>query len=114
MKGQSDSPSWIDNIDAYIKLKNNRIIDLKFCGIGCDIYSSSTDNIMTIILKNKATKKAKEIIAIYNKMILGKKFNKTPLKELLFNEMYITTKSYEVFSNLYSSHRKYAKKIWKK
>ena len=79
----SDSPSCIDNIDAYIKIKNQRILDLKFSGIGCAICTSSTD-IMTIILKNKTTKKAKEIIDNYNKMILGKKFDKTTLHELFF------------------------------
>lgn len=63
LKGRNDSPLCIDNIDAYIKIKNNRNIDLKFSGIVCAICPSSTD-IMTIILKNKTTKKAKEIIAI--------------------------------------------------
>lgn len=83
VRGHSDSPSCIDNIDAYIKIKNQRILDLKFSGVGCAICASSTD-IMTIILKNKTPKKAKEIIDNYNKMILGKKFDKTNLSELLF------------------------------
>ena len=83
VNGHSDSPSCIDNIDAYIQIKNQRILDLKFSGIGCAICTSSTD-IMTIILKNKTTKKAKEIIDNYNKMILGKKFDKTTLHELFF------------------------------
>ena len=83
VNGHSDSPSCIDNIDAYIQIKNQRILDLKFSGIGCAICTSSTD-IMTIILKNKTTKKAKEIIDNYNKMILGKKFDKSTLHELFF------------------------------
>ncbi len=83
VRGHNDLPSCIDNIDAYIKIKNNRILDLKFSGIGCAICTSSTD-IMTSILKNKTIKKAKEIIDNYNKMILGKKFNKMILHELFF------------------------------
>lgn len=82
-KGHNDLPSCIDNIDAYVKIKNKRIVDLKFSGIGCAICTSSTD-IMSIILKDKTIKKAKEIIDNYNKMILGKKFNKSTLKKLFF------------------------------
>ena len=83
IKGHNDLPSCIDNIDAYIKVKNKHIVDLKFSGIGCAICTSSTD-IMSIILKNKTITKAKEIIDNYNKMILGKKFNKTTLQKLFF------------------------------
>lgn len=83
IKGHNNLPSCIDNIDAYIKIENDKIIDLKFGGIGCAICTSSTD-IMTIILKNKTIKDAKKIIDNYNKMILGKKFDKTILHELFF------------------------------
>lgn len=46
-KGHNDLPFCIDNVDAYVKIKNKRIVDLKFSGICCAICTSSND-IMSI------------------------------------------------------------------
>lgn len=82
-KGHVASTLCIDNIYSYVKIKNEKIVDLKFTGEGCAICTSSTD-LMTILLKNKTIKQAKAIIINYFKMIEGKKFNKAILQNLIF------------------------------
>jgi nitrogen fixation NifU-like protein len=47
-----DSASCIDHLTAFVKIEKNKIIDIKFKGVGCVIATSSTD-IMANILKNK-------------------------------------------------------------
>ena len=82
-KGHSDSPSCIDNIDGFVKIKNGRIMDVKFSGIGCAICTSSTD-IMALELINKSTKKAKNIIKNYLAMIENTKYDEKIIKKLNF------------------------------
>lgn len=93
MKGylfaNKDSPSCIDNLNAYTKITNNKINDIKFSGIGCAIATSSTD-IMINLLKNKSIDQAKKIIQTYFDMIENnKKINKKQLGDLyVFENIY--------------------------
>lgn len=82
-KGHSDSPSCIDNIDSFVKIKNDKIIDVKFAGIGCAICTSSTD-LMAIELTNKPLKQAKSIINNYLAMIKNDKYREKNIKKLIF------------------------------
>jgi nitrogen fixation NifU-like protein len=79
--GRKDSPSCIDNITAFIRFDGDRIVDLKFTGIGCAIATSSTD-LMAQALKNKTLDQAQDIIKNYLAMIDGKKFNLKTLEAL--------------------------------
>ena len=83
LKGHSDSPSCIDNIDVYAKIKNDKILDVKFSGIGCAICTSSTD-LMSIELTNKTIKQARTIINNYLAMIKNDKYNEKSVKKLIF------------------------------
>ncbi|MDR0986030.1 MAG: iron-sulfur cluster assembly scaffold protein [Mycoplasmataceae bacterium] len=76
-----DSASCIDDLTAYVNIKNNKVNDVKFSGIGCAISTSSTD-IMANLLKNKTVKDANKIINNYLGMIDGKPYDKKLLKEL--------------------------------
>lgn len=76
------SSSCIDNVTSYILIKNNKIIDIKFSGVGCAICTSSTD-IMASILKNKTINEAKKIIKNYLNMIDAKPYDPKILKELI-------------------------------
>jgi nitrogen fixation NifU-like protein len=92
MKGylfaNKDSPSCIDNLNAYVKLNKNKIEDIKFSGIGCAIATSSTD-IMINLLKNKPIQQAKKIIEEYFKLVENKKSDKKALGDLyVFENIY--------------------------
>jgi nitrogen fixation NifU-like protein len=80
--GKKDSPSCIDNIVAYAKIKKNVIEEIKFSGIGCVICTASTDLMCTYINK-KTTAEAKKIISNYLNMIDNKKYDKTLLGDLV-------------------------------
>lgn len=84
-KINSRNVSCIDNIDLYIKIKNNVIEDITFDGEACVISTSST-SIMTNLLKGKTIKEALEIIKNYNNMIDEKEYNKDLLKEAVVYE----------------------------
>jgi nitrogen fixation NifU-like protein len=80
-----DSPSCIDNITAYVKINNDKIIDVKFDGLGCAIATSSTD-IMASLLKNKKVSDANKFIDNYLSMIDGLDTKKDILEELIVFE----------------------------
>lgn len=82
-KGHSDSPSCIDNIDGYVKIKNKKIMDVRFSGIGCAICTSSTD-LMALELTNKTISQAKDIITNYLAMIKNNKYNEKTVSKLIF------------------------------
>lgn len=88
LKFNSRNVSCIDNIDLYIKIKNNIIDDLKFDGEACVIAISST-SIMTELLKNKTLDEALEIIYNYENMINGLEYNEKILGEAnVYDEIY--------------------------
>ena len=77
--------SCIDNIDLYIKIKDNVIEDISFDGEACAISISST-SIMTNILKGKKIEEAIKIIEEYEKMIDEKEYDKGLIKEAIVYE----------------------------
>ena len=77
--------SCIDNIDLYIKIKDNVIEDISFDGEACAISISST-SIMTNILKGKKVEEAIKIIEEYEKMIDEKEYDKDLIKEAIVYE----------------------------
>lgn len=78
----TESPSCVDKIDGYILVKNNKVVDAKFGGIGCAICTSSTDLVSEAIV-GKSIKEAKAFINNYYNMILGKKYTKAKLGKLI-------------------------------
>jgi nitrogen fixation NifU-like protein len=84
-KANISSNSCIDNITAFVKTKSNKIIDIKFNGLGCAIATSSTD-IMANQLKGMDVKKAKNYINSYLDMIDGKSIKKDKFNELIIFE----------------------------
>ncbi len=77
----NNSPSCIDNLTVFVKIKQNKILDAKFSGIGCAIATSSTDIILKMV-KNKTIKLANEIIDNYLNMIDSKKYDEKLLGDL--------------------------------
>ena len=79
-KINSRNISCIDNIDLYIKMKDNVIEDISFEGEACVISISST-SIMTNLLIGKTIDEALEIIKNFENMIEEKEYNKELLEE---------------------------------
>lgn len=76
------SDNCIDDIDVYLKIENNKVIDCCFDGVGCTIATSSTD-IMCDLLIDKSINEARYIIEQYNHMIHEEEFDEDALEEAI-------------------------------
>ena len=82
LKLNSRNVSCIDNIDLYIKMKDNIIEDVTFEGEACVISISST-SIMTNLLVGKTIDEAIEIIKNFDNMIEEKDYKPELLNEAI-------------------------------
>ncbi len=88
IKINTNNDSCIDNIDLYVKLKENIIEDICFEGEACAI-SISTTSIMTKLLIGKKVDEAINIINNYHNMIEEKPYEPTILQEaIVYSETY--------------------------
>ncbi len=81
IKANTHNESCIDNIDLYVKIENEKIVDAYFEGEACAITTSAT----SIMLKNiigKTKEEARDIMREYYKMIEEEEFNNLKLGEL--------------------------------
>ena len=85
LKVNTANESCIDNIDIYIKIKDNVIEDILFDGEACAISISST-SIMITNLIGKTVNEAIEYINNFESMIDEKECNKDLLKEAIVYE----------------------------
>ncbi len=84
----SNNSSCIDNIDIWIKIEDNRIIDIKFDGEACAISTAST-SIMTKELIGKTLEDAKYFITNFYNMINEEKYDSNLLNEAqVFDTIY--------------------------
>ena len=74
--------SCIDNLDIYLKIEDNIIVDASFEGEACVISISSTNILMNMLI-GKTKNEAIYIIDNYLKMINEEEYDKDLLKELL-------------------------------
>lgn len=87
-KINANNESCIDNIDLEIKIKDNRIIDIRFDGEACAISTSAT-SIMIKNLIDKTIDDALVIINEYENMIDEKEYDDVLLGEaVVYNEVY--------------------------
>lgn len=87
-KVNTNNASCIDNLDIYIKTKENKIEDICFSGEACAISTSSC-SIMISNLIGKTIEEAKEYIENFENMIEEKEYDEEILKEALaYNEIY--------------------------
>ncbi len=79
--------SCIDNINLYLKIEDNKIIDAYFDGEACAISTAST-SIMVKNIIGMTIEEAKDYINNFNNMIYEKDYNKDNMKEALaFDEI---------------------------
>lgn len=81
-KTNTRSATCIDNLDLYLKIKDDKIEDISFDGEACVISTSST-NIMSNLLKGKSIDEAIEIIDNYKKMVREEKYDENKLGEAI-------------------------------
>lgn len=84
----SNNQSCIDNINIYLKIKDEIIEDVKYDGEACVIAISST-SILSDMLIGKTVDEAKEILKNYFNMIEEAEYDKELLGEaLVYEDMY--------------------------
>lgn len=76
------SDNCIDDINVYLKVENNIVIDACFTGVACTISTASTD-IMCSLLVDKNEKDANYIIKQYLNMIYEKEYDASVLDEAI-------------------------------
>lgn len=88
IKVNSNSESCIDNIDLYIKIEDDKIVDIKFDGEACAISTAST----SIMIKNMVGKSIDEVTSMidnFENMLNEKEYDDSNLNEaIVFNETY--------------------------
>lgn len=88
LSANANNISCIDNINIYLKLENDKIIDAYFDGEACAISTASTSIMIKKIIGMTLTE-AKEFITNFDNMINEKEYNKENLDEALaFDEIY--------------------------
>lgn len=74
------SDNCIDDLDIFLLVKDNKVIDACFDGVACTISTASTD-IMCDLLKGKNIEEANYAIEQYNHMIHEEPFDDEVLDE---------------------------------
>ena len=82
IKVHMHSENCIDDLDIFLLVDNDKVIDACFDGVACTISTASTD-IMCDLLKDKDFAKAKYIIKQYDNMIHEQPFDEEALEEAI-------------------------------
>ncbi len=85
LKFNTSNSSCIDNLDIYLKIKNNIIEDIVFDGEACAISISST-SIMITNLIGKTVSEALEYIHNFEAMVNEEKYDASILEEAIVYE----------------------------
>ena len=81
IKANTHNESCIDNIDLYVKIKNDKIIDAYFSGEACAITTSATSIMLKKII-GLSVNEARNLMKEYYNMINEEKYNDEFLGEL--------------------------------
>lgn len=88
LKANANNVSCIDNINIFIKVENDIIVDAYFDGEACAISTAST-SIMVKRIIGMTLKEATNYVNNFNNMVNEKEYNKVEMKEeLAFDEIY--------------------------
>lgn len=68
------SKECVDELHLYLKIEDNVIKDAKFSGVGCAIFLSSVD-IMISEIQNKSLDEVNELIDNYDELLKGNSYN---------------------------------------
>ena len=88
LKANANNVSCIDNINIFIKVENDIIVDAYFDGEACAISTAST-SIMVKRIIGMTLKEATKYVNNFNNMVNEKEYNKEEMKEeRAFDEIY--------------------------
>ena len=88
LKANANNVSCIDNINIFIKVENDIIVDAYFDGEACAISTAST-SIMVKRIIGMTLKEATNYVNNFNNMVNEKDYNKEEMKEeRAFDEIY--------------------------
>jgi len=76
------SDNCIDDIDVFLLIKDNKVVDACFDGVGCTISTASTD-IMCELFIDKSKEEVFNIINNYMKMVHEEDFDEDVLDEAI-------------------------------
>lgn len=82
IKVNTKNSSCIDDLDIYVKIENNKIVDIAFNGEACAISISST-SIMIENLIGKTIEEATEYINNFENMINEKDYDESVLNDAI-------------------------------
>ena len=88
LKANANNISCIDDINVFIKIEDNKIVDAYFDGEACAISTAST-SIMIKKIIGMTIEEAKEYIKNFDNMVNEKEYDEEELGEALaFDEIY--------------------------
>lgn len=88
LKANANNISCIDDINVFIKIEDNKIVDAYFDGEACAISTAST-SIMIKKIIGMTIEEAKEYIKNFDNMVNEKEYSKENMDEALaFDEIY--------------------------
>lgn len=88
LKATANNISCIDDINVFIKIEDNKIVDAYFDGEACAISTAST-SIMIKKIIGMTIEEAKKYIENFDNMVNEKEYNKENMDEALaFDEIY--------------------------
>lgn len=88
LKANANNISCIDDINVFIKIEDNKIVDAYFDGEACAISTAST-SIMIKKIIGMTIEEAKKYIENFDNMVNEKEYNKENMDEALaFDEIY--------------------------
>jgi nitrogen fixation NifU-like protein len=76
------SSGCIDDIHLYVKVENNKVIEVSFEGVACTISTAST-SMLTEIIVNKTIEEALIIIKNYENMLYSLPYEEAILREAI-------------------------------
>jgi len=81
IKANTNNESCIDNIDLFVKIEDDKIVDAYFSGEACAITTSATSIMLKKII-GLTKEEAKDLMREYYKMIEEESYNQELLGEL--------------------------------
>ncbi len=85
LKANTNNESCIDNLDIYVKIEDDKIVDICFNGEACAISTSST-SIMIKNLIGKTISEAKEYVNNFEHMVNEEAYDEEKLNDAVVYE----------------------------
>ncbi len=75
------NPLCGDHYTVYVKLENDRIVDVSFEGAGCAISKASA-SVMSTLVKGRTINEAEELFHNFHRLVMGEKEGEDDIEKL--------------------------------